>query len=279
MPSNKLGLIAGSGDLPLSLANHAKAEGREVFIVGIAGFAEDTLLNQFDHKVISVGEVGKQLKALKQADVDEVCFAGIVKRPDFQNLKLDAKGLFILPKVIAAASQGDDALLRVLVQTIEDAGLKVVGADDVLSNLLVEAGALGKITPNQQDIKDIEKAADIAAQIGKLDIGQGAIVCDGLVLAVEAQEGTDLMLERCALLPSNLRGTADKPRGVLVKRPKPVQERRIDLPTIGLQTLRGLKAANLAGVAFEANSALLIDREKLIEYADSNNLWIYGFEA
>lgn len=278
MNTTKLGIIAGSGNLPLNLAKHAEAEGRDVFIVGIDGFVEQSLLDAFDHTVISVGEVGKQLSSLRSANVDEVCFAGIVKRPDFKNLKLDGKGLMILPKVISAASKGDDALLRVLVETIENAGFRVVGADDVYSSLLAQSGCLGSHQPSEGDLADLRKAALIAKEMGRLDIGQGAIVCNGLVLAVEAQEGTDLMLKRCAELPANLRGTEAEPRGVLVKRPKPVQERRIDLPTIGLNTLEGIKRANLAGVAFEAKSALLLDQDALVEFANENNLWIYGFE-
>lgn len=278
MNTTKLGIIAGSGNLPLNLAKHAEAEGRDVFIVGIDGFVEQSLLDAFDHAVISVGEVGKQLSSLRSANVDEVCFAGIVNRPDFKNLKLDGKGLMILPKVISAASKGDDALLRVLVETIENAGFRVVGADDVYSSLLAQSGCLGSRQPSEGDLADLRKAALIAKEMGRLDIGQGAIVCNGLVLAVEAQEGTDLMLKRCAELPANLRGTEAEPRGVLVKRPKPVQERRIDLPTIGLNTLEGIKRANLAGVAFEAKSALLLDQDALVEFANENNLWIYGFE-
>ncbi len=280
-PENKLklGIIAGSGNLPTEIANHATAQGRDVFIVGINGFVEQSLLDNFDHTVISVGEVGKQLSALKKARVSEVCFAGIVKRPDFKQLKLDAKGVMLLPKVINAASKGDDALLRVLVGVIESDGFKVVGADEVLKNLVAQSGPLGRVKPSETDLQDITKAAHVAAEIGNLDIGQGAVVCDGLVLAVEAQEGTDLMLKRCAELPENLRGTLAAPRGVLVKRPKPAQERRVDLPTIGLQTLEGLVSAHLNGVAFEENSALLLDREKLIEFADANNLWIYGFKS
>ncbi|MFC7290496.1 LpxI family protein [Hirschia litorea] len=277
MIPSKLGIIAGSGNLPLALATHAANEGRDVFIVGIEGFAETSLLDKFKHSVISIGEVGRQISSLKQAGVEEVCFAGIVKRPDFKSLKLDSKGVLLLPKVIRAASQGDDALLRVLVSTLEKVGFKVVGADEVLGSLLAPKGALGKFSPSSKDIEDIDKAADIAAQIGKLDIGQGAVVCDGLVLAVEAQEGTDLMLQRCAELPDNLLGTVKHPKGVLVKRPKPGQERRIDLPTIGLKTLEGIKNANLAGIAVEAHAALILDKEQLIAYADTNNIWIYGF--
>ncbi len=278
MSNSKLGIIAGSGDLPETLAKHAQKEGRSVFIVGIAGFVEPELLKQFQHRVISVGEVGKQLSALKSENVNEVCFAGIVKRPNFKNLKLDTKGMMILPKVLKAASQGDDALLRVLVRTIEREGFKVVGADDVLTSLVAPVGSLGKHSPSSTDLDDIKKAAHIAAEIGRLDIGQGAIVCHGLVLAVEAQEGTDLMLQRCAALPENLRGSTKATRGVLVKRPKPVQERRVDLPTIGMRTLEGAKRACLSGIAYEANSALLLNMDELIAYADDNGLWIYGFE-
>ncbi len=274
----KLGIIAGSGNLPLELAKHARSESRDVFVLGIDGFAEKTLLDQFENQVVSIGEVGKQISILQSAKVVEVCFAGIVKRPDFKALKLDKKGLLLLPKVISAASKGDDALLKVLVATLEKAGFAVVGADDVLASLLAPVGPLGSKIPNEQDLKDIEKAARIASQIGQMDIGQGAVVCEGLVLAVEAQEGTDLMLERCAKLPSNLLGTPQKPKGVLVKRPKPNQERRVDLPTIGLKTLQGIRNANLAGIAIEAKSALILDREQLISYADANGLWIYGFQ-
>jgi DUF1009 family protein len=275
--SRKLGIIAGSGNLPLKIAKNAKNEGRDVFIVGIKGFAEDSLIAAFEGKICSIGEVGKQISALKAAKVDDVCFAGVVKRPDFKSLKLDTKGMLLLPKVISAASKGDDALLTLLVGIIENEGFRVVGAEQVSGDLLSNTGPFGSVQPTEEDLKDLKKAANIASEIGRLDIGQGAVVCRGLVLAVEAQEGTDEMLERCASLPENLRGSTELPSGVLVKIPKPGQERRIDLPTVGMQTLQNVKAANLAGVGIEAEGALILDRDAIIEFADQNDIWVFGF--
>ena len=126
-------------------------------------------------------------------------------------------------------------------------------------------------------MRDLVQAARVAGAIGALDIGQGAVVCDGLVLAVEAQEGTDAMLQRVALLPASVRGAPDARRGVLVKRPKPIQERRIDLPVIGLQTLEAAAAASLAGIAVEAHGALVARRADLVAAADAAGLFVYGF--
>lgn len=274
---SRLGIVAGGGDLPRRLAEHARASGRPVSIVGLAGFADPALVSEFAGSVASIGETGRQIELLKQAGCAEVVFAGLVQRPDFKSIKLDMKGVALLPRVLSAAARGDDALLRVVVGAYESAGFKVVGADDVLSDLLAPAGGLGVVAPSETDWADIRRAAFVAAEIGKMEIGQGAVVCDGLVLAVEAQEGTDAMLERCATLPEPLRGTPDRRRGVLVKRPKPIQERRIDLPTIGAATVRRAAAAGLAGIAIEAGSALVIDREEITGLADGLGVFIYGF--
>jgi len=124
---------------------------------------------------------------------------------------------------------------------------------------------------------DIEVAARVAAATGALDIGQGCVVCDGLVLAVEAQEGTDAMLRRCASLPEAIRGTPQRRRGVLLKRPKPLQERRIDLPTTGVSTVELAAAAGLAGIAIEAGGALMLNRPGMISAAEAQGLFLFGF--
>jgi DUF1009 family protein len=273
----RLGIIAGGGDLPRKLADHARAAGRPVFVLGISGFAEPAFISEFGGVEASIGEVGKHIDLLRAAGCTEVVFAGIVKRPDFAHLKLDMKGALLLPKVIAAAGRGDDALLRVVLGAFEDAGFKVVGADDVLVDLLVPAGALGAHRPAFEHWTDIRHAARVASAMGGLDIGQGAVSCSGLILAVEAQEGTDQMLERCATLPTAIRGSAEHRRGVLVKRPKPIQERRIDLPTIGLDTIRLAAEAGLAGIAVEARGALMLNRSEMIDLADRLGLFIYAF--
>jgi DUF1009 family protein len=275
----RLGVIAGGGDLPRRLAEHARASGRDVFVMGVAGFAEPALVADFGGVMLAIGETGRQIDALKKAGCGELVFAGIVKRPDFEHLKLDMRGALLLPKIIAAAGKGDDALLRVVLGSFEDAGFRVIGADDVLSDLLAPAGALGRNAPREADWIDIRRAAQVAAASGALDIGQGAVSCGGLVLAVEAQEGTDRMLARCADLPAEIRGSSQARRGVLVKRPKPIQERRIDLPTIGIQTIQGAAEAGLAGVAVEAGAALVMKRQEVIALADSLGLFVYGFAA
>lgn len=206
-------------------------------------------------------------------------FAGSLKRPDFSALKLDLKGVQSLPKILAAAKKGDDALLRAVMDVFAEAGFHIVGADDVLNDLLVQAGPLGAMSPGVDHWPDIRRAAEVAKISGSLEIGQGAVSCASLILAVEAQEGTDCMLARVAELPVEIRGMPEARRGVLVKRPKPQQERRIDLPTIGVTTVRGAAKAGLAGIAVEAGAALVVDRENVANAANELGIFIYGFTA
>lgn len=271
-----LGLIAGLGELPVQIAQVATERGQGVYVLRLKGFEEPALAD-YHGEVVGIAEVGRILKAFKQAGCQQVCFAGIVKRPDFKALKPDLKGMSLLPKVLSAARKGDDALLRVLVETFEGEGFEVIGADEAAGNLKAGGGLLAGDQPDQTILDDLRKAAAIASAVGRLDIGQGAIVCDGLVLCVEAQEGTDAMLARCAGLDPKLLGTATARRGVLVKRPKPIQERRIDLPTIGIATLEGAARAGLAGIGVEANGALLIGGEALVRRAEELGLFLYGF--
>ena len=168
-----------------------------------------------------LGEVGKVLRILKENDCDALVFAGIVKRPDFRNLKADWRGAALLPKIIAAAAKGDGALLNVLVETAEAEGLLVIGAEEATDDLAAPAGALGAVAPSEENFVDIKKAAAVISALGAFDIGQGAVVASGLVLAVEAAEGTDAMLERCAMLDASARG--DGRGGVLVNVPNLVR--------------------------------------------------------
>jgi DUF1009 family protein len=214
---------------------------------------------------------------MREAGCDAVVLIGQVQRPDLKTLQFDDVALAMLPALLAAMPQGDDALLRALLTEHENAGFRVVGADQVMRDLLAPAGAWGVVAPNADHQKDITKAARVAAASGAFDIGQGVVVCDGLVLAVEAQEGTDAMLRRVAELPTTIRGAPQARRGVLVKRPKPIQERRIDLPTIGVRTIEGASAAGLAGIAVEAQGALTVRRADIIAAANRTGLFVYGF--
>lgn len=272
---SKLGLIAGGGALPVSVAARCEAEGRPVFLVRLAGFA-DPHLARYPGIDAGLAEIGKVLSALKKAGCTAVCFAGTVRRPDFKTLKPDLKGATLLPGIIAAATKGDDALLRKILSVFEAEGYAIQGADDILGGETLPRGALGRVQPTPEHLIDLKKALYVAKKTGELDIGQGAVVCDGLVLAVEAQEGTDAMLARVAGLPADLRGSMSARKGVLGKAPKPIQDLRVDMPVIGARTVEMAAAAGLAGVGGVAGKLILVDRAGLIETADRLGLFVWG---
>lgn len=271
-----LGIVAGGGELPLAIAESARASGRTLFVLRLAGTEEG--LSQFPGESVGIGELGKTLSLLRQNDCTEVTFAGRVSRPDWSGLKLDARGALSLPKVAAAALKGDDALMRAMIAIFEKEGFRVVGTAEAAPDLIAAAGIYGRHSPDGQALTDIAHARDVVRALGALDIGQAAAVADGLVLAVEAAEGTDAMLQRLPQLPKNLRGTELRRRGVLVKAAKPAQERRVDLPVIGVRTIELAAAAGLAGVAVEAGAALLMRKVKIVEAADRLGLFVTAFE-
>ena len=273
----KLGLIAGGGSLPVEIAEHCEKAGRDLFVVRLKGFAGPELAS-FPGAEIGLAELGKCIATLKRAGCQAVCLAGNVSRPDFAALKPDLRGLALLPSAVVAARKGDDALLRLLVAEFEKEGFTVEGAHEVMNDLRLPVGALGRHHPSDTALADVERALEVARAIGRLDIGQGAVVCDGLVLAVEAQEGTDAMLARAAGLPEALRGRPGAPRGVLAKAPKPIQETRVDMPTVGLATVRGAARAGLAGIVGEAGRLLVLDREAMVAEADALGVFILGVE-
>ena len=273
--TGKLGLIAGGGALPLSVAARCEAEGRPVFVVRLAGFA-DPHLARYPGVDAGLAEIGRVLSALKKAGCDAVCFAGTVSRPDFKSLKPDFKGMTLLPGIIAEAAKGDDALLRKILSVFEDEGYAIQGADDILGGETLPAGALGAIAPTADQLSDLRKALHVAEKAGELDIGQGAVVCDGLVLAVEAQEGTDAMLARVAGLPGDLRGSPSGRKGALGKAPKPIQDLRVDMPVMGSRTIELAAAAGLAGVGGVTGKLILIDHATIVEAADRLGLFVWG---
>lgn len=273
----KLGLIAGGGALPVELADHCKAAGRAFAVMRLRGFAEPSLA-RYPGVEVGIGEFGKAFKALRAEGCEVVCFAGDVKRPDFGALMPDARGLLIMPSLIKAARQGDDALLRRVLDEFEKEGFEIEGAHEVVGEMTLPRGRLGKFYPRDEHMADIDKALLVAREIGRLDVGQGAVVCNGLVLAVEAQEGTDAMLRRVAELPQAIRGSAERPRGVLAKAPKPIQETKVDLPTIGVATIQRAARAGLAGVVGEAGGLLVVDREAVMACADDLGLFVLGVD-
>jgi UDP-2,3-diacylglucosamine hydrolase len=271
----KLGLIAGGGDLPLALAEHCQRSGRPYFVIRLKGFAEPPL-GRHPGEAAGIAEIGRIVRLARTADCEALCFAGIVRRPDFAALKPDMRGLAWLPGAVIAARKGDEALLRFLMTSFEKEGFSIEGAHEVMGELTLAAGPLGAGVPSAGHDADIAKALEVARAIGALDIGQGAVVCDGLVLAVEAQEGTDVMLQRVAELPADVRGAPGRRRGVLAKVPKPIQEERVDLPTIGLATIEAADRAGLAGIVGVAGKMLVLDRDAVRAAADAAGLFVVG---
>ena len=274
----KLGLIAGGGNLPVEIAEHCQRSGRPLFVIRLKGFAGDGL-SPYAGAEVGLAELGKCLKALRRAKCEAICLAGNVARPDFAALAPDLRGLRIIPGAIAAARKGDDALLRFLVQEFETEGFAVEGAHEVMDDLGLPVGLLGAVGPGLGHADDIAQALEVARAVGRLDAGQAAVVCRGLVLALEAAEGTDALLARVAELPDALRGSAAAPLGVLAKAAKPIQETRVDLPTIGPATVEGVARAGLAGIVGEAGRLLVLDRERVIELADQLGVFILGVES
>ena len=265
----KLGVIAGGGQLPARIVEHCRRQGRDVFVIALEGQAAPELVADVPHEWVRLGAGGKTLEILRREAVAEVVMAGAVRRPSLTDLRPDLWTAGFLARS-GAVILGDDGLLRAIVRELETRAVRVIGVDEVLPDVLAPAGCLGKLAPDAEAQADIARALSVARGIGALDVGQGAVVQQGIVLAVEAVEGTAAMLERC-------RGLARPgPGGVLVKAKKPGQDRRADLPTIGPDTVRAAAAAGLRGIAVEAGSVLILDRMETVAAADAANLFLVG---
>ena len=272
----KLGIAAGSGPLPEALAEAALAAGRDVFVVGIEGAAEKGI-ERFPHAWVRIGAMGEFLRLLKENGCEDIVLIGGVKRPSLAAIFPDKTGRQLMPRVARWLMQGDDGLLRGLADYFEkEHGFRVIGAHEVAGELLAPEAVLTRVVPADAQQADIDIAIRAALAIGALDIGQGAVACRGVVLALEAAEGTDRMLERIRTLPAEMRGRDGARDGVLVKLSKPGQERRLDLPTIGVRTVENVAAAGLAGIAVEAGGALIVDGEAVARAANKAGIFVVG---
>jgi DUF1009 family protein len=268
--SGKLAIVAGSGDLPKRLLEACRATGRPVFVLALEGHTERTLVADAPHAWVRLGAATEGFAALRAAAVTEVVFAGPVRRPSLASLMPDMRAAKILAR-IGMRAIGDDGLLSAIVKEFEAEGFRVVGIDDVLADLVAPTGAVGRLMPDDAARADIARGLAVVRALGALDIGQAAVIEAGVVLGVEAIEGTDALIERAGKLKRE--GVR---RGVLVKAKKPAQERRVDLPTIGVGTVERVAAAGLAGIAIEAGAALIVDRDEVARRADAAGLFVVG---
>jgi len=269
-PSGALGIIAGSGALPRRLIDNAQAKGRKVFVIALEGEAEPETVANVAHMWCRLGAAAKALRAMRDNGVGDICFGGGVRRPSLSAVRPDWRAAKFFAKV-GYRLLGDDGLFSAIAKELESEGFRVIGAHDLLDEAVtVSVGPLGRIAPDADAEADIARGVEIARAIGALDIGQAVVVQQGLVLGVEAIEGTDALLRRCGELRRDGAG------GVLVKVEKPGQEARIDRPTLGPQTVRLAAEAGLRGIAAEAGATLLLDRDEVIRAADDAGLFVVG---
>jgi DUF1009 family protein len=278
-PTDRIGLIAGSGQLPVDVADGLAKAGTSPFVILVGGEAiELAAFETYDHCSLAPEEIGELVPLLKRNRITHVVMAGgVSRRPSLRRIKWSLPLLRFLPRVVYALTQGDNALLSALVAHLEQNGLKVVGAHEILPDLLARQGVMTKARPSASDRRDIDAALEAALAIGRLDIGQAAVAIGGRAIALEGVEGTDGLLERVKKLRTNGRIAGIK-RGVLVKCAKPGQEVRADLPTIGPATIERAHAAGLAGVAVEANRAFILEYAETVDRANALGLFVAGLD-
>lgn len=273
MMKGKTAIIAGSGGLPLALAERLARRGASPYLVLLRGNA-DSRLRAYRHCEISVTEFAKLIAALKAEKIRNIVLAGgVKKRPHWRNLHWDWPTAKALPKLFFALKRGDDALLRAFIGLMEGYGFHIIGAHEIAPELLApKSGALTKISAGKSERADIKLAAAAAKKLGAQDIGQGAVAIGGQVAALEDAAGTDALLARVASM--RLAGKIPPSGGVLVKMKKPNQDSRADLPAIGAETVEKIHQAGLAGLAVEAGGSFILNKKTVIELADKYGLFI-----
>lgn len=261
----RLGVVAGGGDLPAQIIAACRARGRDVFVLALKGHADGDFA-AVPHAWIALGEGGTGIEILKREGVRDIVLAGRVRRPSLAELRPDRWSARLLGR-LGLSLFGDNALLATVVEELESSGFRVVAPETVLDTLLIGEGPLGRHAPDDTARQDIARAIVVARALGAVDVGQAVVVQERIVLGVEAIEGTDALLARCA----GLRRAA--PGGVLVKWSKPGQERRVDLPTVGVATVEGAARAGLRGIALEAGRTLVVGRDTVAARADALGLF------
>lgn len=273
VPSNlPIALFAGKGDLPRTLIDVFQSQNRPFIVIAFKGQTEEALVEDLPHAWVSFGEIGKISKYISENKVKEIVMAGTMSRPAMSEIKPDWEGVKWLAK-IGIKALGDDSLLKSIISMIEEQGYRVVGPDTILNDLLAPEGRLTTSVPDEQAWRDIGRGVEILSALGPVDVGQAAVIQEGLVLGIEAIEGTDALIKRAGDLRRSGLG------GVLIKVAKLQQEKRVDLPTIGLETIYSATRAGLRGIAFEAGRTLFLNQKEAIQEANQKGLFLIGLSS
>jgi DUF1009 family protein len=274
-----LGIVSGSGTLPFAVADAVIRRGRSVVLFALHGVTDTTRVTNYAHRWVSVGQGGKLIKEMRAQGCHDIAFIGGLVRPPFWKMRLGFDTLAMLPTIISMFRGGDDHLLRGFSRIAAHYGFRVVAAHEVAPEILMPEGQLTKRKPSEADIADVALGLDLLRAIGHFDVGQATVVANRHVIAVEGAEGTDAMLRRIAEMRRNGRIHSSNGSGVLVKAPKPDQDRRFDLPAIGPKTVEAAKVAGLGGIAVLAGETLVAELEQLIAAADAAGLFVTGIKA
>jgi UDP-2,3-diacylglucosamine hydrolase len=270
--ADKLGIVAGSGQLPALIAGLCRASHRDYFIVAIKGHADPAMIEDSPHRWIRLGEGGRGMEIFHENGVSDIVFAGAVRRPSLMELRPDGRTTKFFAR-LGKAWIGDDSLLSALVKELEGDGFRVVAPESLLQDGLAIDGAYGRHRPHHQASVDIDRGFSILTALAAQDVGQSVVIQQGIVLGIEAAEGTDELVRRSG--PLHREGT----RGVLIKAHKAGQERRVDLPAVGAATMRAAIEAGLAGIAVEAEATLVFERTEMVQLADEAGLFLVGVRA
>lgn len=270
-----LAIIAGGGDLPRLLAEACVADGTPYCVVSFGNVALDWA-EQHPKVDARFEKPAAMFQAIRAAGCTRVAFAGGMKRPRLNPLKFDKTFLKLAPKLLPALRSGDDKTLRTIAEIFEDEGLTIVAAHDILSDLLITAGVPTITKPSKKDKADALRAKEIVAALGVADVGQGAVVAQGICLGLETIQGTDALLSFVAETADDFRTDPKGGRGVFYKAPKPGQDWRADLPAIGPDTIRAVHAAGLAGIVVAAGGVMVLRKSVTIEIADDLGLFIWA---
>ena len=262
-------ILAGQGSLPTLLARHLGPEA--CVVITFEGQPPPALPHpDIPHVVLPMGKIQRIMDTLKNFHVTRAVFAGGMQRPNLSDMAVDLRGTKVLANLALRRARGDNALLSLLVEELDKDNITVVGAHTVRPDLTPEAGLLGKHKPDKAAQEDIDLGFEVLTALSDFDMGQAAIVREGQILGIEGIEGTDTLIQRLAPYTQKKR----KHKAVLVKSPKQGQDLRLDMPTIGPETLRIMAEAGLAGIALRAGATLVLDQKEAIALADTHKLFV-----
>ncbi len=270
-------IICGGGSFPFTVADALNRQGRRAVLFPLHPFADAKAVERYPHYWVRFGQLGYIVRTARKEGCRDVIFIGTVVRPAIHELRLDWMTLRMLPRIVRQFYGGDDHLISGVARIVEDQGFRLMGAHEVAPEILMPEGPFGAKRPSARDEIDIARGIEILRATGPFDIGQAVVVAGNHVLALEAAEGTDQMLERIVELKKNGRIRTGEGVGVLVKAPKPNQDRRFDLPSIGLRTIEGIQRAGLAGLAVLAGGTIVAEPERILEAADRAGIFVVGF--